>query len=436
MNTSRSFTFSANWPDPTDDVAEFRLQLGHTVISRIADIGKGTNRDYFRASATTLAFWLADNWWRLRWETLSGNGLPSIDWRLRHELNSAAGGELWPRVMIYSVGDRIAFAPSVGKKTVGGPQAYFDFPVGVVPADDYERELDALLAAILGHCAKMADGEALQTLVAQIARERNDPELAGWRRLEACLGFDADMAPDAVINALVDLEAIAGENGVEEAARAVPGANCPQTLHTVIEATKASTLEIDLGMAAEISEFLSDQALPSAVSPWRMAEVAADHLREIIGIVRGPLNNDELTALLKIRWDDIKAATATARKLPYTARIDGQGKSRVALQNKVPVSLRFELMRQLGDAVWAQEEHFGIVSRSKSDRQRFQRAFANSLLCPFDDIQRELDVANPTPEDMEEVARRYAVHPSVVRYQLVYKGYLPFENASEAVEAV
>lgn len=77
----------------------------------------------------------------------------------------------------------------------------------------------------------------------------------------------------------------------------------------------------------------------------------------------------------------------------------------------------------------------GIVSRAKSDRQKFQRAFANSLLCPFDGIQQVIDVNNPTPETMQIAARKLGVHRSVVRNQLVYKGYLPFENTSEAAEA-
>ncbi|MDP3924038.1 MAG: hypothetical protein Q8Q84_11840, partial [Hydrogenophaga sp.] len=85
--------------------------------------------------------------------------------------------------------------------------------------------------------------------------------------------------------------------------------------------------------------------------------------------------------------------------------------------------------------VWQRNSEFGIVSRSKSDRQRFQRAFANSLLCPFDDLQHILDVNDPTPEAMESAAKRFGVNKSVVRYQLVYKGYLPFENSNEEAEA-
>ena len=112
-----------------------------------------------------------------------------------------------------------------------------------------------------------------------------------------------------------------------------------------------------------------------------------------------------------------------------------ESRSRVALQTSKPYDRRFELVRQFADAVWARNSDFGIVSRAKSDRQKFQRAFAHSLLCPFDDLQRVIDVNNPTPENMQAAARAFVVNPSVVRDQLVYQGYLPFENTIEEAEA-
>ena len=432
MTVPNYFKFSAVWPKGSDDVAEISLRVGDRVISRIADTEKGTVRDFFRASSTGLAFWLADNWWRLRWETISDSRLPSVDWRLRHELNSASGGALWPPVMIFSVGDRISFAPSVGKKVIDGPQSYFQFKIGMVAADEYERELDSFFEAVLKHCAMTVDGKALNILLKQIATERNDPELAGWRRLEACLGFDPDAAPDEVVDALVKLEDVAGEDGVEEAAHAQPGENAAQSLSLVIEATRDSKVEVDLSLADSLKR---EWNLPSYATPWEMAEAAAAELRSIIGVTRGLLNHTVFGDIFKARWDDLKSFTATARKLPYGARIGEERKSRVALQTSKPYDRRFELARQFGDAVWQKDIDFGIVSRSKSDRQKFQRAFAHSLLCPFEDIQRVIDVNDPTPETMQIAARRFGVHPSVVSNQLVYKGYLPFENTNEEAEA-
>ncbi len=432
MIEKRYFEFSAAWQKGSDDVADISLRLGDQVLSRIADTEKETNRDHFRASATSLALWFSDNWWRLRWETLRDGRYPSVDWRLRHELNSAGGGALWPPVTIFSSGDRVAFAPSVGSKAIAGPQTYFDFSVAMVLAKEYEAELDRFFDAVVQHCAQSVDGKVLASVLRQVRTERDDPELAGWRRLEACLGYDPDEAPDAVVEALIDLEGTAGEDGVEEAARARPGPEAGATLAHVIEATKASSVTVDLTLADALQRKWN---LPAIASPWQMAEAAAAELRDIVGVQHGRLDHDFLAGIFKARWEELKSATATARQLPYGARMAEGSGCRLSLQTRTSHDRRFELSRVFGDAVWQGAAKFGIVSRSKSDRQKFQRAFAHSLLCPFDDLEGIIDVNDPTPEFISAAARRFLVHESVVRNQLVYKGYLPFENTSEATEA-
>ena len=42
---------------------------------------------------------------------------------------------------------------------------------------------------------------------------------------------------------------------------------------------------------------------------------------------------------------------------------------------------------------------------------------------------------NPTPEAIKNAARKFGVHPTVVHNQLVYKGYIQFENVNEEAEA-
>lgn len=434
MTERKYFEMSAAWPARSHDVADISLRLGEQLLSRIADTNKGSVRDSFRASATSLALWLADNWWRLRWETLRSLQSVSSDWRIRHELNSASGGALWPPVMIYSSSDRIVFAPSFGRNTVGGPQQYFDFRVATVGAQEYEAEVDRFIGAVIGHCAQETDGKALGEIFRQVVAERIDPELAGWRRLEACLGFDPDQAPDTVIDALVAFEETVGEDGVDEAANAYPGTQSPSILRDVIEATRASSVELDLSLSHE-NNFSSD--LPSTASPWMLAEAAAKNLRERIGIRRGPLKRQEFADVFKARWDDLKAAAATARNLPYCARLSMKGDSSLlSLKTFSAHDRRFELARFLGDAVWNDVGSFGIISYAKTDRQKFQRAFAHNLLCPFDDIRQHVDLNNPTDEDIDATARKFHVHSTVVRNQLIYKGYLPFENTREEVEAV
>ncbi|MER8671173.1 hypothetical protein NKH45_29060 [Mesorhizobium sp. M1156] len=335
--------------------------------------------------------------------------------------------------MIYSVGDRIVFAPSIGNRPVSGPQQYLEFPISTISANEYEDVVDQFLDNVAQSCAGSTDAKALAAILAQLRVERLDAELAGWRRLEACLGYDPDDAPENVVDALIDLENVVGQEGVEEAALARPGDGAATALESAIEASRASNLIVSFDLASRIEK---SPDLPPYASPWRFAEEAAMQLRRIIGVPRGPLKQDKFADILGARWQDLKAATATARHLPYGARLaEDSGEDRLAIQTITAHDRRFELARLFGDAVWRSSSSFGVTSRSRTDRQKFQRAFAQSLLVPFEDMREIISLNAPSLEQIADAARRYHVHENVVRNLLVYKGFLPFENLDQRLEA-
>ena len=430
------FEIGLSWPQievsQISDLAEVTIKLGTHVLTRLAELEQRVTRDFFRASATQLALWFADNWWRLRWETISNPSVPSVNWRLRHELNSASGGALWPPVMIYGAGGRVIFAPSFGQRVDFGPEQYFDIPVGSVLGDEYEGEINRFFDIVINHCAKLSDNEPLTKLVMQLRTEQRDPELAGWRRLEACLGFDPDQVPENVVDALVELELIAGESGVEEAAVAAPGVSAPHVLQSAIDASRSSEVVVKFELAEKI-------ALSTAhryATPWQLAEDAASELRRVIAVSGGPLLGKRFADLLSIRWEALKSASATARTLPYAARLKkDEQRQQVAMQTMRSRDRRFELARMMGDSIWSASSTFGVTSRARTDRQKFQRAFAQSLLCPFDDLRNHVNTIDPTEEQIEHAAKYYHVHRNVVRSLLVYKGVLPRETLEDQLEA-
>lgn len=96
---------------------------------------------------------------------------------------------------------------------------------------------------------------------------------------------------------------------------------------------------------------------------------------------------------------------------------------------------RFELARAIGEAAWDSRAIFAPLSRAKTDRQKFQRAFAQSLLCPFDDLMAYINTPNPTDRDVVEAAEYFHVSDGVVRTVLVNKEVLPRERLEDRLEA-
>jgi hypothetical protein len=435
--TDANFEIRAEWPVAPKvgvrDVAHLSMVVSDNVLTQLAEVEAGTVRNYLRASAVTLALWLADNWWRLRWESLHDNRRPSAGWRLRHELTSVSGGTIWPPIMIYGTGERIVIAPSFGANVSSGPVRFLDVgTVNAVPGNVYEAGLDAFFDVVLQACAPAQDAPALAALVGQLREERADAEVAAWRSLEARLGYDPDEAPDDLIEGLSAMEGRLGESAVEEAAIAAPGAQARKVLGDAVDASEASGILADLAIADAVDPVLFERR----ASPWQWGEDAAWAVRQLIDVRHGPISDNTLGTALGVAWDELKSAPSTARRLPYGARLrKGKSTQKLALQTKAGVDRRFELARIVADTIWPAREMFGVISRAKTERQKFQRAFAQSLLCPFADIRQQIDLTGPTEEQIVNAARDFRVRPSVVQTLLVNKGVLPRETLAERLEA-
>jgi Zn-dependent peptidase ImmA (M78 family) len=93
-----------------------------------------------------------------------------------------------------------------------------------------------------------------------------------------------------------------------------------------------------------------------------------------------------------------------------------------------------ELSCALADEIWAQSE-FGVISKAKTDRQKFQRAFAQNLLVPFSSLKKMIEPANPTELQIRKAAKHYHVHENVITRLLILEKVLPEETLGQRLEA-
>lgn len=346
-------------------------------------------------------------------------------------MNSGSSDGVWPPLMIYGVGPRVIISRVLGDQGVAGPIRYLEQRPQTLTGDEYEQGVDGFFRAVLDRSAAHVDAQPLRTLIEQLGREREDIELAALRRLEACLGYDPDAAPEAVVDGMVAFEEEVGGAAVEEAAIAEPGSDAPRTLNAVLAATRRSNLVVDFTPVRQAMV----RGLALDLVPWQAAEDAALHLREALNL-REVVSGYDLGDMLRTRWQDLKEATATARDLPYSAKAQERAEQRrLALAMGPQMDRRFELARMIGDEVWTGGQGLGVVSRARTDRQKFQRAFAQTLLCPIFVLRRIVDLERPTPEQIDQAARRFGVRNSVIVTILVNRGYLPRESVSDWLEA-
>ena len=432
---SDSFALTARWPSPplpdVRDVAELRLRAAGQMLTRVSDFDRKEERDFTRGSAVSLAFWFADNFWRLRYESLPNGSAPSINWRLRHEMTSAAGGTLWPPIMIHSTGDRVLLAPVFARPVDIGSIRYVLPDIVTIAGSTFETGLETFFSQVIEYCAQATDGPALRELVETIRTESADPEWLSWRRIEARLGYDPDTVPNELMRQLGRLEDEVGAAAVDEAAAAAPGRNASRYLAGAVEAAKGSEVVVDFEIAREAAVDL--RSLSGAL-PWQLGREAARRIRDVAGVDNQPIRTQAFSELIKIPREGLQRRS-TARGLPYSARLrEGGERHRIALQSADPRDRRFELSCALADEIWVQAD-FGIISKAKTDRQKFQRAFAQNLLVPFGGMEGRVDLSDPTETDIQSAAKYYHVHPNVIRRLLILEGVIPNETFEERLEA-
>lgn len=413
------FQLSATaFPPPNPDgVVMLDMRAGRVSLTRLIRASENVEDASLRIPVRPLAFWFADNWWRLRWEPKT---VPlSNSWIMAHEMAGIGDGHAWPRVTIWGDRDRLMLTSKADPPGVAGPVRFLTNAVTFVSAEAFETAVDQLLdeACRAGPCDD--NKEALRALVSTLRMERSDPNSSNWRRLEAVAGYDADDAPEALVEDLLALESDWSGDDVEDAIAAAPGQDSARILRSVIEAA-ANSIAADFESAFLAMQ--NHQMDAHKLQPWITAENAARTLRESIGDQARPIRNRQLADLASISPQQLKSQTGAATA-PYAMRLTRQDArhSAILLTARWSHDRRFQLARAIGDAIWTRCSDFGAISNTSSMRQKFQRAFAGALLCPLEGVKEYLGTDEPDDIDIGAAAKHFHVNEKTVRTVLVNK---------------
>lgn len=406
------------------------LRSGDICFTELVREGGNKTDDYLRVPPIQLAFWITDNWWRLRWEPVVSNRFDP-GWRLAHELSAIGGGYIWPRLSIWGEDDRVGLKCCSDPHSMNFALRFTKDALVSVSAEKFEASVDGFLDRSVD--AKSGDKAALSAQYIALKEERNDDDVAVWRRLEAKLGYDVDGAPDELIRALLSYVADFGHSGVEEAVVACQGKTAAESLENEIKIAKKSRVVCEMHDAIRVAGRIQQ---PSRKPIWEIAEEAATRVRQGLGTEVGPLRNTRLADLLSTSKNHFRSSESESTRLGYGLRLreGDQGENVVALNASWPQGRRFELCRTLGDAIWSGNDALGPIARTKTPRQKFQRAFAQSLLCPFDDLLSYVNTMVPSEEDVSAAARYFHVSERVVQTVLVNKGVIGRRQFDEMVE--
>ena len=373
--------------------------------------GRGPN-----VSGYCLAEWLVWNWWRLRWEPRPPKHNASFHWNMTHCMTAAGEGYRWPNITISSDGFRCILnaKPTDESDTpflyyLGAPGGR---PIGV-PAIDFEVAVDQFVATMLQLLKKAGrNGTNLATLWDDLNEERQDPELARFRHIEALLGFDPDEVDEQVIYSSLEEAKILGENALKELATGT--ATSMMSAQQIDDATKSVGFSVN---THDAFRFQQTKPIQWGESPaWRAGVTIANAVRQQAGLSEQPVTNTRLAQLAGVCKGAIESDQRTGN-LSWIFRT-ARDSPRIALRSSWQTGRRFDVARLFGDLLFSQTAFTHVeplcpATRSYSYRQKAQRAFAAELLSPWQMVRTMLN-GDYSEENQDYVAEHFNVSPRTI----------------------
>lgn len=412
---------AASEPDiPTLASVRIQVTTNSTTLdlTEVFDVITRTVRPHIHVPLLPLAHWLLANWWRLRWEAYR----PSLEWRQAHCLAAIGGGYAWPPLE-FAGDDRVIQIRMAREDSpdVAGIQ-YLRGVTMDIEAPAFEEAVDQFVALVRERLAACGTGdEDLEILCQELADERNDPELSRACQLQARAGFDPGTTPAGWLEKALDLGRMTGPGALNEVLAALP-----ENPDELVMARQQVDQIRNSSLALDFSAIPGVEVSPASGLPWQRGELAARQLRQKLGMGLEPVTDARLGELLGVELP-----------LEYSGRFtigggfrDGD-KARVTavMPKRIRESQRFYLSRLLGCALaFPREEHLLAVTEAKTTLQKFERAFAQEFLCPYEALDAFTAEHGLDEEGIQQAAHYFQVSEQLVLTTLVNKKKIARED--------
>jgi hypothetical protein len=418
-------------PEERATTAELRLEVDGEVLTRVDDSWARSVRERVRVSCYPLATWLASSWWRLLHEPAPTHVAPGVAWRMTHDLRTVGGGYLWPNVSFWPDGETVDLVSRPSPPAPGEPLRFLSAHRAGIGVGELERTLAAFVNSVLARLSALGiAGTELELLWADVDAERSDERLARFRRAEALLGYDPDDGNEAFIEALLERASSIGPGALAELVASLGVARSRQAPADFLRSVDASVASAGLLVSPQVAAFEGPETAERGLRPWIRGRNMAAHVRQAMGLARGPVSDEALKALLGA---DFTRSAANSPLGVLVRRADGP--AHLHLRRSAPTARRFEVARYLGEwALAPATDRWLIASDAGTARQKAQRAFAAEFLVPILELRERLEGVF-SQEEIEAAATHYGVSPLLVASHLANHGLLSAEEVGRAVIA-
>ena len=214
-----------------------------------------TVRRSARLSALHLAQWFVTNWWRLLWQLRIGD----LSWQMSHKIGGAGGGYIWPDLSFSSNWESILVSSSRTEQSEAEPIRYLnDFSLSF-PIGDFEKCIAQFIGGTVARLSEtLKEDTELGVLWREVMSERRDRDMSRLRKLEACMGYDRDEAPDELLHTLKAAANPYGDEAVHELAAAYRSETISQ-IEVLAEQTRRQAVRVRVSSYAVLRRRITEE---------------------------------------------------------------------------------------------------------------------------------------------------------------------------------
>ena len=426
-------TLDFEWIDPAEAKgpelratwARLQISLDGAAITRLIDDASRSVRSSLFLPLYPLAEWIATHWWFLFFEVETPGRSTSDQYDRRHNLRHGAEGFAVPSLTIQPMGEWIRLAWQPVRLDVQNLE-FTASGSGYVLAGELRQTLSDFITAVLGRLHEQGIEDTL------LEREWKDLQAVDPHEQEFCsaaasLGLDPYTLNEQEQQEIVavserlpaslwrDFFALADFATLLEQANQVLGA-----------LTSSRRNRANLESLKLLRQELSPGKMPAG-TPWEQGYQFAREIRQRLNLDGEKLSSlSSLGKALSIPVEKLESAIVKIASLPGTfnalVATNAVESPVFAMPMRREEATRFAFCRALFEYLTTPAGEPLLVTSSRSERQKRNRAFAAEFLVPADLLREALPSHTVGDEEIDDLAATFGVSPSVILHQIENHG--------------
>lgn len=399
--------------------ARFALRLGDITVTEAYDARARSVREHLLIPLYPVAEWIATHWWSLLYEPEAPG---RSEYARRHNLRYCREGFAFPNLAIKPAGEQVNMewwplelpAERLRFARTGSDQT------SLVMVRD---KLAELVSTVIDRLDVQRIGETLLHQEWEAVTSADEEE-AAFCIAAARMGFDPYSLGDERRDELVRTNELLPDAWRDEFFAAAAPSRFFEQAQTLLEwRARMADRPVDTTPLIALRNWCP--RVDARQTPWDEGYTIARKLRAHLGLDGRALPDDEsLAGSLGIRGSPVDFADGPLMASSFDALVDVVDREAPSFltTKRRPVQSRFAFARALFEYLTALDRATGLVTGSRTERQKRSRAFAAEFLAPSALIRERLAGEQVDPDAIDELAAELGVSGYVVQHQVENHG--------------